>query len=205
MHLECLVEEPSAEALLNHLLPRMLPQGWKYKIHPFQGKCNLLKRLPDRLKSYAGMMRTDPGLRLLILVDKDREDCHNLKKRLENQAKRCGLLTKSHAGGGEFRVLNRIAVHELESWFFGDIQALRKVYPKLPVSFLKKKRYRFNQPDDLNDAWEALEKLLQSYDYFPGGLPKVENANLVGQYMNPARNTSKSFQIFYEGITALSR
>jgi hypothetical protein len=30
--------------------------------------------------------------------------------------------------------LNRIAVEELEAWFFGDIEALRAVYPKLSAT-----------------------------------------------------------------------
>lgn len=37
-HLEFLVEEPSMETFLKGLLPRLLPEGCTFGIHPFQGK-----------------------------------------------------------------------------------------------------------------------------------------------------------------------
>ena len=41
-HVEFLVEEDSAEALLKGLLPKLLPAGVSFAIHPFQGKRELL-------------------------------------------------------------------------------------------------------------------------------------------------------------------
>ena len=51
-HLEVLVEEYSAEAALNNLLPKILPTEIEFKILSFRGKTDLLKKLPSRLKGY---------------------------------------------------------------------------------------------------------------------------------------------------------
>lgn len=45
-HLEVLVEEPSMEAFLGALLPRLLPADRSFLLHPFQGKTDLLGKLP---------------------------------------------------------------------------------------------------------------------------------------------------------------
>jgi len=44
-HLELLVEEPSMEAFLRALLPRVLPAGRTFEVHAFQGKDDLLAKL----------------------------------------------------------------------------------------------------------------------------------------------------------------
>jgi hypothetical protein len=52
LHLEILVEEYSAEIALANLLPKILPPDVEFEIHSFQGKTDLLKKLPQRLKGY---------------------------------------------------------------------------------------------------------------------------------------------------------
>jgi len=49
MHFEFLVEEPSIEAALNNMLPYILPSSVTYAIRVFQGKQDLLKKLPVHL------------------------------------------------------------------------------------------------------------------------------------------------------------
>lgn len=44
-HLEILVEEPSMEAFLRELLPRMLGDKVSFEIYPFQCKGDLLSKL----------------------------------------------------------------------------------------------------------------------------------------------------------------
>ena len=53
MHIEFLVEERSAEAALQNLLPRIFGSVATFTIHPYQGKPDLLKKLPIRLKGYS--------------------------------------------------------------------------------------------------------------------------------------------------------
>ena len=52
-HLELLVEEPSMEAFLRSLLPRLLPHDRSFEVHSFQGKSDLLGKLQARLRGYA--------------------------------------------------------------------------------------------------------------------------------------------------------
>jgi hypothetical protein len=143
-----------------------------------------------------------PDWRIVVLVDEDRQDCLVLKQALEQAAFQAGLMTKSQAGGAGFQVLNRIAVEELEAWFLGDVEALRRVYPRVPLSLSQRERFR--DPDHVTGgAWEALEKLLQAYGYHPAGYPKVEAAQRISKHLEPDRNRSHSFQVFWQGIRAL--
>lgn len=50
MHLEVLVEEPSAEAALEILLPRLVGPEVEIRLHPHQGKQDLLAALPGKLR-----------------------------------------------------------------------------------------------------------------------------------------------------------
>lgn len=59
VHLELLVEEPSMEAFLRGLLPRLLPRDRRFEIHAFQGKDDLLRNLATRLRGYAHWLPPD--------------------------------------------------------------------------------------------------------------------------------------------------
>jgi hypothetical protein len=103
-----------------------------------------------------------------------------------------GLGTRSRPARGSFSVTNRIAIEELEAWYFGDWQAVRKAYPRAPVNLPQRAGYR--HPDSISGGtWEALERTLRSAGYFPGGLRKIEAAREIARHMDPARNRSRSF------------
>lgn len=200
MHLEILVEEPSMEEALKNLLPQLLPPEATFQILPFQGKRDLLNHLPARMRGYSRWIPED--FSLVVLVDEDRQNCLVLKQQLEEAAVRAGLSTKTSAGGKRFQVLNRIAVEELEAWFFGDVDALRAAYPRIPATFASSSRYR--DPDAISGGtWEALERLLQRYGYYRNGYAKVEAAREISKHMDPSRNQSRSFQVFCEGVRAI--
>lgn len=201
MHVEFLVEEPSAEAALKNLLPKIFGNTATFAIHPHQGKPDLLKKLPIRLRGYRNWLPED--WRIVVLVDNDSEDCLELKSRLEQMAQQAGFVTKSIAPPGQaFQVLNRLAVEELEAWFFGDVTALNAAYPRVSLTLGAKARYR--NPDAIvGGTWEALERLLRRLNYFPEGLPKIAVAREVSEHMDPERNRSRSFQIFRDGLLVL--
>ena len=201
MHIEFLLEEPSAEALLTGLLPRLLPPGVSWKFHLFQGKPDLLKQLESRLKGYREWLPENH--RIVVLVDEDREDCKELKAKLERAAKNAGFVTKTAVGTtGRFVVLNRIAVEEIEAWMIGDSAALKAAFPRLPASFDTKAKYR--SPDVITGGTaEALERLLQKSGYYKAGMPKIEVARMVGSLLNPRLNKSPSFQAFAKGLALL--
>lgn len=201
MHLEIFVEEPSAEAALNHLAPRILGDDVSFQIYVFQGKRNLLAELPSRLRAYARWLPAD--WRIAVLIDADGVDCVSQKRDLERMAREAGLRPRSDAGSREpFQVLNRLAVEELEAWFFGDLDALRAAYPHVPASLGSRAAYR--DCDAIRGGtWEALERELQKAGYHKGGLAKIQAARDISAHMDPARNRSRSFQTFRQGLVDL--
>lgn len=201
MHLEILVEEPSAEAALKILLPKITDPQVSFRIITFQGKPDLLARLPQRLRGYAHWLPRD--YRIVVLVDEDRQDCHHLKQQLERAALMAGLFTKTNpTRDGAFQVVNRIAVEELEAWFWGDFEALRQAYPRLPATLADRRPYRDSDAIAGGTA-EALERELQRVGYYKNGLAKVQAARDIAAQMQPERNRSKSFLIFCEGLSTL--
>ena len=158
MHIEFLVEEPSAEAALKNLVPKLMGEDISFNIHVFQGKQDLLKNLPKRLRGYRHWLPYDRYI--VVLIDKDQEDCAKLKQKLEQTAHDEGFITRSNSGpAGKFQVINRIAIEELEAWFFGDVVALQRAYRRVP-KFLDKSR-KFRNPDTIINTWESLEGVLQ--------------------------------------------
>ncbi len=201
MHIEFFVEELSAEAALQNLVPKILGFDVSFSIHPHQGKPDLRKKLPGRLAGYKHWLPDD--WRIVVLMDEDRADCRDLKNQLEEISHNASFITKSSASEGrQFQVLNRLAIEELEAWFFGDVPALTRAYPRIPVSLGQQARYC--DPDAIaGGTWESLERLLQRRGYHPGGLPKVAAAREISRHMDPQRNRSKSFQVFRDGLVKM--
>lgn len=205
MRIEFLVEEPSAEAALVNLVPKIVGEDICFKIHPYQGKQDLLGKLTQRLRSYARWVPED--WRIVVLIDEDRKDCRALKRRLEQSARDAGLHTRTMPGpGGRFRVLNRLAIEELEAWFFGDVEALVAAYPGVPPTLDRKAAYR--DPDAIRvhgGTCEALADVLKRAGYYRSGMPRIETARRISEQMMPDRNRSRSFQVFRDGLRHIAR
>ena len=200
MHIEILVGERSARAALELLVPRIIGSQHTFIVHAFQGKPDLLAKLPKRLRGYRGWMRDE--LRVMVLMDEDRQDCIDLKTRLEADAAQAGLHTRRTAAGSAVQVVNRIAVEELESWFFGDVEAIVAAFPRISPSLASRRPYR--DPDAIRGGtWEALERVLQQAGYYGGGLTKIDAAGRVARHMDPDRNRSRSFRVFRDALRAL--
>ena len=78
------VEEYSMEAALEKLLPKILTNA-DFEIRRFQCKDDLLKRLPERLAGYRAWL--PDNWRILVLVDRDDDNCVELKEQLESIAR----------------------------------------------------------------------------------------------------------------------
>ena len=194
MHFVLLVEEQSMEALLQTLLPRLLPDGCSHDVHAFRSKTDLKRKVAARLRAYARWLPDD--WRILVLVDRDRDDCRALKEELEGAALDAGLHTTS--GDERWQVANRMVIEELEAWYFGDWQAVLRAFPKVTPTVSNRRGYR--DPDTIADTWEAFERILQRHGYFRGGLRKTEAAREIAAHMDPAQNRSKSFSVFHRTL-----
>lgn len=196
-HLEILVEEPSMEAFLREFLPKVLGDATTFEIYPYQCKDDLLAKLPARLRGYSNWL--PEAWRIVVVVDRDDDNCKKLKRRLELFATNANLHTRTSAGAKPWQVANRIAIEELEAWFFGDWCAVMEAYPKVPRSIPRQQQYR--DPDDIRGGtWGAFERVLQRAGYFKNGLRKTEAARNLGKHVDPARNSSRSFQVFRHAI-----
>ena len=196
-HLELLVEEPSMEAFLRALLPRLLPKDRTFEVHPFQGKSDLLGKLEARLRGYAACLPAD--CRIVVVVDRDDDECHELKAQLEAAAKGAGLRTRTLAGHAPWQLVNRIAIEELEAWYFGDWAAVRAAFPRTSDNVPRRRGFR--DPDAIaGGTWEAFERVMQAHGYFKGGLAKIDAARALGATIDPERSTSRSFRAFMAAI-----
>lgn len=185
------------EAFLRAMLPRLLPEGRTFEVHAFQGKSDLMGKLEARLRAYAAWLPADS--RILVVVDRDDDDCRDLKQRLEGITQRAGLLSRSRADGGPWQIVNRIAIEELEAWYFGDWEAVRAIYPRVAPSIPQRQGLR--DPDAIaGGTWEAFERVTRKHGYFKGGLTKIEAARAIGAQIRPERNHSASFQAFYSAL-----
>ena len=112
-----LLKEPSMKAMLAEYLPRLVPgwiQGQHFLLLPHQGKSDLDKSIPVKLKAWQ-----EPGARFIIVRDNDNADCLALKARLQTMCATSGRKT-----------LIRLVCQELESWYLADPDALIAAYPE---------------------------------------------------------------------------
>ncbi len=199
MRLEILVEEPSMEAALREFMPKILRGRAGWKPINMGSKDKLLKALPDRLRAYRKRIDKGEDLKIIVLVDRDSDNCESLKQRLETIAHKACLTTKTAVNDqGDFQVVTRIAIEELEAWFMGDVDALKAAFTSLKsVNFPG----NFRNPDN-GGTWERLHRFLKRHRIYRKSYPKIEAARKIAKHMEPGRNRSRSFQGFLQGVEA---
>jgi hypothetical protein len=196
---EFFVEERSMEAALRTLLPNVLGEI-AFEVHPFQGKSDLRQELPKRLRAYASWLPA--SWRIVVVIDRDADSCEELKRELDAAALDAGMSLRT-SPKTLWQIVNRLAIEELEAWYFGDWAAVCAAYPRVPATIPSKQPYR--ACDAIRGGtWEALERVLQQAGYFPGGLPKIEVAREVARHMVPSRNRSPSFGKLLEVLAELA-
>lgn len=179
-----LVEEPSITIVLNEILPKIMPAETSFMCITHQGKQDLIKSIPIKLKAFE---KFSPATKFIIIHDQDSHDCKKLKSELVNICQKAG---KPNA-------MIRIICHELESWFLGDLAAVEKAYRLAPNTLSKQQTNRkFRNPDQLNSAKQELRNLVK--EYYPG-----THSKQIAPYLSLTTNTSQSFQIFIKGIHQL--
>jgi Domain of unknown function (DUF4276) len=178
-----LLEEPSMQTVLETILPKLIPEQITYICIAHQGKQDLTKSIPKKIKAFS----FKPETKFVIVHDQDSHDCKQLKADL--------LQLCEQAGKPDAMI--RIICHELESWFLGDLAAVEQAYNLKPQSLSKKQsQNKFRDPDRLNSAKEELKKLVS--EYYPG-----THSREIAPYLSLTDNKSRSFQVFLDGINKI--
>ncbi|MBW5285407.1 DUF4276 family protein [Burkholderia gladioli] len=181
-----LLEEPSMAALLNVLLPRLIPD-WEAEIDflciPHEGKSDLDRSIPRKLQGWR-----EPGARFVIVRDNDNADCVAVKKRIKI------LCNKS----GRPDTLVRLVCQELESWYVGDLVALASAYPDIEVNTVRHRK-RFAKPDSLNKPSVELKSAVPSFQKLSGARAIAPHLSLSAE-----NNTSHSFGVFIAGVRQIA-
>jgi hypothetical protein len=179
------LEEESAKALLEHLFPLLIPQG--SQIHPrfivFDGKQDLEKQLPGKLRGYL-----NPHARFIVLRDQDGGDCKKVKKRLTD------LCPSSHRP----RTKVRIACHELESFYLGDLRAVEAAMGTRGLA-AKHKEAKFRDPDRLSSPARELETLTGNR------YQKVAGSRAIAPHLELRAPRSKSFDHLLQAVRSASK
>lgn len=186
--IEILVEEPSMKEVLSVILPKILPTNWvldeNYFIRSHEGKSDLQKSIPQKIKVFS---KYHEPAGIIILQDQDSNDCKILKNKLKEICFQ----------NGDCKVLIRIVCKELESWYLGDMQAIKEAYPNFKIDkYINKKKFR--EPDIMNNAAEEVEKILPEFK-------KINSAKLISQYLDVVdglknKNKSESYKQFIKGV-----
>jgi hypothetical protein len=181
-----LVEEPSAEQMLDALMPRLLEatgnsDNVAYQILPFQGKSDLEKKLCRRLRGWR-----KPVTRFVIIRDQDSGDCRMIKEKL--------LQLCQEAGKSDCLV--RIACHELESFYLGDLAAVEAGLSLNGLS-QRQRQKKYRAPDSVASPSQELIRITgKSYQ-------KVAGSRAISRHLDLDNNKSHSFNVLIEGIRRL--
>lgn len=213
MHFEILVEDSSG-AKLEAVLPKLLgehgnPHSWN--THGYKGigripkkemhanadpaKRMLLDQLPRILRGYG----KTPGVDAVVVVlDTDKRNCVDFLAELKAVAAGCNPAPNT---------LFRLAIEEVEAWYFGDRQALEEAYPRAKADVLN----RYVQ-DSACGTWELLADAIHTGGSaaikkagwpLPGQI-KHEWAEKIGPLLDPDRNASPSFGKLRDGLRRLA-
>ncbi|MEN9362435.1 MAG: hypothetical protein RL095_3970 [Verrucomicrobiota bacterium] len=181
--LVCFVEGKAEKILLDTLLPKLLPAGVSHQVIPFEGKQDLEKQLERKMRGWL-----TPDSRFLVLRDKDQGDCTVLKQRLMEKCR----------ASGQTKFLVRIACHEMESFYLGDLAAVEAGLQKTGLQKQQLGR-KFRDPDALGNAKQELERLTKdAYEEIAGSRVIAPHLKLDGQ------NASTSFRHLLSGIAKLT-
>ncbi|MGK7938922.1 MAG: DUF4276 family protein [Crocosphaera sp.] len=172
--------------LLEVLLSKIIPENVKFKCIHHEGKQDLEKSIPRKLKAW------NTSAKFIIIRDQDSGNCQKIKEQLY------ALCKKS----GRSDTLIRIVCHELESWYLGDLAAVEKAF-NLKEGQLSKKQnnQKYRDPDQLNSAKQELKKLVKSYQ-------PISGSRKIGKYLEIQhldKNKSYSFKVFLRGLEKILR
>ncbi|MDP2647475.1 MAG: DUF4276 family protein [Desulfobacterales bacterium] len=124
-----------------------------------------------------------PNTRFLVLRDQDSGDCRVIKQNLLDKCK----------AAHKPKTIVRIACHELESFYIGDLKAVEKGLGLSGLSRLQNKR-KYREPDSIFNPARELVGLTKN-DY-----QKVSGSRAIGRYLDLGNNLSHSFNVLIKAI-----
>lgn len=173
MKIVFLLEEASIKEFLDIVLPKILPSGVTFMTVPHEGKQDLERSIPRKLRAWL-----EPNVRFVIVRDQDGTDCIRLKEKLYRQC----------VESGRPDTMVRIVCNELESWFLGDLAAVADAFG-MPSLVLLQRKAKYRNPDNLMNAAQELKRIVPGYQ-------KVQGARLIAEHVDILRNCS----VFIEGV-----
>ncbi|MFH0810519.1 MAG: hypothetical protein V2A77_08655 [Pseudomonadota bacterium] len=217
MHFEILVEDQSGKRMLDVLVPKFIGTEHTCVVHAYKGighipkdlrgkadpsKRILLDRLPKLLrghgKTFAGYGK-DYHAAVVVVCDLD-DKCLKVSRQ--------ELLGVLNACNPKPNTRFCFAVEEGEAWFLGDLNAVRRAYPRARDSVLHSYRN-----DEVCGTWEKLADAV-----YPGGAAKLSGkgrqavgkeksrwAEAITPHMDVSNSSSPSFCYFRDKLRELAR
>lgn len=180
-----LLEEDSAKAMLESLLPRILDPQIKPRLIPFEGKQDLEKQMTRRMRGYI-----NPAARFIVLRDQDSApDCRTVKATLVAHCAAAGQAGKS---------LVRIACRELETFYLADMHAVEQALGIDRIVRLQAGA-KYRDPDHLGNPSKELATLTK------GRYQKVSGSREIGKHLDIENERSSSFKNLIRGIRRMER
>lgn len=181
--LVCFLEERSAQAMLEAVLPRIIGDTVQIQYKPYDGKNDLDNNLERALRCWK-----TPDTVFLVLRDQDQGDCQEIKMK---------LLHKVVAARRESVTLVRIACRELESFYLGDLEAVAAGL-KLRNPAGRQAASRYRDPDSMVKPSEELKRLSG------GSYQKIAGSRAIAPLLKlDGSNRSRSFNMLLVGLRRL--
>lgn len=175
-----LLEEESAKNMLEGIVPRLVPEGVHVQYMTFSGKQDLEKQMERKIRLWM-----EPDSRFIILRDQDSGRCFDIKAHLLDIVQKTGKADVC---------LVRIACHELESFFLGDLEAVGQALD-IPSISKKQNKNPYRRPDSIVNAAEELKKLTGNR------YSKLAGSRAIGPCLSlNGSNRSHSFGVLVDAI-----
>lgn len=194
--LHIFTEERSAKQFFERLMIKIFAEQnlshqeakLRFRVYSYSGKDDL----KNSLKTTVPTISKQPKAKILITIDQDTKNCKSLKKELE----------RIIAGNCHCQHKIRIICRELESWFLGDLESIRKSYSRFkPEEYRNKADFR-NIDQRKSKPSDTLLKIIPELKGMQK-LPKVSVAETISQNLSLNNNRSHSFNATITAIKTL--
>ena len=209
VYVELLIEDISGKTAMDILIPKLVDSGMAIITHHYKGitripkglkpktdaqKRLLLDQLPRLLRGFGKV----PDCKAVVVIcDLDDKNKQQFLDELN------AVLESCHPKPNAVFCL---AIEEFEAWYLGDLNAVRKAYPRAKNNVLSKYKN-----DSICGTWEVLadavysggSKALSKKGWQAVGEQKSIWAVTISPYMNVEENASPSFREMREQLRGI--